>query len=199
MLAGGASPESLYAFSVCRMDALALGGAAAAVLRLPALRARAVAQAPRLMVGALLSCLLAAVVGHGLVRLHAGTQTLGYSLLAIGFALLVLALAGADAAGERRWWARMWRIAPLRVLARYSYGLYVFHKILADAVGKPWMRGQDPALLAKSLPLHAAYLALGTLASLGVAVLSYHLFEKRFLQLKPLFAPRTGVAAAAST
>jgi peptidoglycan/LPS O-acetylase OafA/YrhL len=194
----GASPESLYTFSVCRMDALALGGAAAAALRVPAWRTKAMMYLPQLMAVAAALFLLAAVVGRGLARLNPWTQTLGYSMLAVAFALLVLALAGADAAGDGRWWARLWRIAPLRVLAQYSYGMYVFHKILADAFGKPWMQAQDPALR-QSMPVHLAYMALGVLASLGVAMLSYHLIEKRFLQLKPLFAPRGAVPAAAST
>jgi peptidoglycan/LPS O-acetylase OafA/YrhL len=198
MLAGGAPPESLYAFSVCRMDALALGGAAAAALRMPFVRAKLRALLPRLAAAGAGLVLFAALVGHGLARLNPWTQTLGYSLLAVGFSLLILALAEADAGGDQRWWARLWRVAPLRLLAKYSYGMYVFHKILGDAFGKGWLHGLDPALQ-RSLPVHLAYMGLGVLASLAVAMLSYHLIEKRFLQLKPLFTPHRAVPAAAST
>jgi peptidoglycan/LPS O-acetylase OafA/YrhL len=198
MAVAGAPPEALYAFSVTRMDALALGGAAAAVLRMPAWRAWVAARAG-LLLGVAVGLFMAGFLGfHALRRLDPMTQTVGYTLLAVCFSLLVLALAAADATGKQRWWAQGWRIAPLRVLAKYSYGMYIFHKILGDVWGKPWMRSHGDAVL-RSLPANLLYFALGVLATLGIAMLSYHLVEKRFLQLKPLFAGRAAVPQVAST
>ncbi|MEW6703577.1 MAG: acyltransferase [Pseudomonadota bacterium] len=196
MLAAGATPEMVYTFTFSRMDALALGGAAAAALRVPEWRAWCVrrdAKAVLLSAALFVACLL---VVRSISRVNPLMQTAGYSLLALSFASLLLGLAGADIAGRSAWWCSPWRIAPLRVLATYSYGMYVFHKILGDALLRPLMRAQEDLL--KSLPAHLAYLALATLASLAVAMLSYHLLEKRFLRLKPLFA-RRGAVTVAST
>ena len=194
MLAAGASLESLYSFSVSRMDALALGGAAAAALRMPGWRAWVAARASRLLAGSAAIFAASFVAFHALRRLDPMTQTLGYTVLAIGCAMLMLGLAGAEVAGSYSGWMRLWRAAPLRMLAKYSYGMYVFHKIVGDAFGKPWMRSHGDAVM-RSLPAHLLYIALAMAASLVVAMLSYHLVEKRFLQLKPLFANRGSALA----
>lgn len=187
MVAMGASEEALYTFSVSRMDALALGGAAAALLRMPHVRARLMPKAAAVMAAAAAVFVLCVLVLHGLPRDGARTHTVGYTLLAISFALLMLALALADTDRSSSWWSVPWRAAPLRVLAKYSYAMYVFHKILAEVVGQPLMRSQGDAWL-KSLPVNVSYVVVNVLASLVLAMLSYHLFEKRFLQLKPRFA-----------
>ena len=173
----------VYVWSPCRMDALALGGSAAAALRMPGLASWLMARRRSLLLaagGVFVACVLGM---RGLPRITLAMQTTGYSLLAISFALLVLALACADLAGDVRLGARLWRVAPLRVLARYSYGIYVFHKPLQQELGKPLMQSLGPSVL-HSTAANAAYFAGGLAASLAVAVLSYHLFEQRFLALK---------------
>lgn len=198
MWAAGASAEALYTFSVCRMDALALGAAAAAALRVPAWRAWVLVRGGQLMAASGVVFVVTVLGCDHLARLDVPMQTAGYSLLAISFSLLLLALAGADATGEMRGWASVWRIAPLGVLARYSYGMYVFHKILSDAIGKPWLKAQGAAVQGSVLA-HLAYAGAAMLATLCAAMLSYHLFERRFLELKPRFAPQPALPRAAST
>ena len=184
LLLGSGTPDMVYVWSPCRMDAMALGGCVAAALRMPGLapaliarRGQALAAAAAIFVGC--------VAGfHGLPRVSLGMQTLGYSLVAICFALLVLGLACADLAGDDRPGVRLWRVAPLRVLARYSYGMYVIHQILQVGFGLPFMRSLGPWALT-STPANFAYFVTGLTVSLALAVLSYHLFEQRFLALKP--------------
>ncbi len=183
LLLQGGTPAMAYVWSPCRMDALALGGCAAAALRMPGLASILMVRRRQLLAAA------GAVFGvcilgfHGLPRASFGMQTLGYSLLAISFSLLVLALACADLAGDVQPDVRLWRTAPLRVLARYSYGLYIIHKPLADGIGAPLMQSSGPDVL-RSTAANAAYFVVGLAASLLLAVLSYHLFELRFLALK---------------
>ncbi len=173
----------VYVWSPCRMDALALGGSAAAALRMPRLASWLMARRRGLLVAAG-AAFVACVLGmRGLPRTTFAMQTTGYSLLAISFSLLVLALACADLSGDMRLGARLWRAAPLRVLARYSYGIYVFHKPLQDELGKPLMQSLGDSVL-HSTAANAAYFVGGLAASLAVAVVSYHLFEQRFLALK---------------
>jgi len=183
LLLGGGTSEMAYVWSPCRMDALALGGSAAAALRTPGLLAGLMARR-RLLLGIAAAVFVGCVLGvRGLPRTTFTMQTLGYSLLAISFSLLVLGLACADLAGDTGPGTRFWRAAPLRVLARYSYGIYVFHKPLQQGLGTPLMRSLGDRVL-HSTAANAAYFVGGLAASLAVAVLSYHLFERRFLALK---------------
>jgi len=78
------------------------------------------------------------------------------------------------------------RTRPLRTLGKYSYAMYVFHKPLHDLAGKPALRALG-LYDQRSVPLAFAYGTVGTVASLALAVISYHLLEKRFLALKRHF------------
>ena len=183
LLLNGGTPAMAYVWSPCRMDALALGGCAAAALRMPGLAAAVMARRRQLLAAAAAVFVVCVLGFRGLPRTSFGMQTLGYSMLAVSFSVLVLALACTDLAGDVQPGLRFWRSAPLRVLARYSYGLYIIHKPLADAVGEPLMHSLGPAML-RSTAANAAYFVVGLAASLALAALSYHLFEQRFLALK---------------
>lgn len=72
----------------------------------------------------------------------------------------------------------------LAPLARYSYGIYIIHfllepwlvKTLGPDVLRAWVGGQD-------LPVYL-YFLLASSVTFVLAMLSYHLFEVRFLRLK---------------
>ena len=185
MLAAGLGPDPVYSFTVTRLDALAIGGAAAAWLQLPGAPARAIALRQRLIVGALVLAAIGFVVTRGYPRTSVLGQTLGYSVLAVVFALGVVAAAAGDAVAARGWvdWLHA---APLRMLGRYSYGMYIFHKPLHDLAGKPLLQAfglYEHAGAAVAL----GYIVAGTLVTLALAMASYHLFEKHFLGLKRWF------------
>lgn len=105
------------------------------------------------------------------------TQTLRVLVpfvLALFFsAMLVLAL-------ERRPFRRVLDNAPFRFLARYSYGIYVWHLMVIELVIRS----------TPMLPIWARAIA-AALASVLAAMLSYHLFEVRFLALKRYFPSRS--------
>ena len=198
MLAAGMGADPVYSFTVTRLDALAIGGAAAAWLQLPGADAQAVALRRRLAVGALVLGAIGFVATHGYPRTSVLGQTLGYSVLAVVFALLVVAAAAGDAVGEgggTRGWTRALGAAPLRMLGRYSYAMYVFHKPLHDLLGKPLL--QSLGLYEHASPAVATgYIVVGTVVTLVLAMVSYHLFEKHFLGLKGRFVARPADAAA---
>jgi len=101
----------------------------------------------------------------------------------------VVAAAAGDAVadgGAARGWVGWLRAAPLRLLGRYSYGMYVFHKPLHDLAGKPLLQSLGLYEHAGSA-VAVGYIAIATLVTLGLAMVSYHLFEKRFLGLKRWF------------
>ncbi len=64
-------------------------------------------------------------------------------------------------------------------LGRISYGLYVFHGLVLLAV---------PRLLGNYMPHGGLWLGVVLLVVISLAMLSYELFEKRFLTLKQRFA-----------
>lgn len=196
MVWNGASHESIYPNSFCRMDALALGGAAAAVFRIPALRALLVEKRARILVYAFITFLLGIVVTRGFWHMTGAGQTIGYSIIAAMFMLLLMAAVATDctSGGNPRIsgvpsLAGVLRLGPLTIAGKYSYGMYVFHKPIHDFVGKPLLaRLQvDPS---QSMMADVGYVACGTLLTLLLSIVSYHFFEEHFLRLRHRFAPR---------
>jgi len=75
----------------------------------------------------------------------------------------------------------------MRVLGKYSYGLYVFHALIADFM----LRHGTLASIGRFVPGVAGpfivQVGLGVTLSMALAVLSYQYYEKRFLVLKERF------------
>jgi peptidoglycan/LPS O-acetylase OafA/YrhL len=184
--AAGVSSGAIYTFTVTRMDALAAGAAAAAAIRVPALAARLSERRRRLAVEAGVLGLIGAAATHEYARDTVAGMTIGYSFLAVAFALWVLSAAISEVAPARGSWLR-W--APLRAFGKYSYAMYVFHKPLHDLVGKRLVArfGLD---VQSSAPIAVVYVVVGVFATFVVALASYHLFERHFLALKARFEPR---------
>jgi peptidoglycan/LPS O-acetylase OafA/YrhL len=183
LAAHGTPPIIVYSLTVCRVDALAVGGLVAVLVRAPALAQRALRWLPGLfgIAGGMLVALI--VRRHGLFWLDHPTQLVAYTSLALlgGSTLLFVSLRPGHALTR----ALEWR--GLVFFGKYSYGLYIFHYML-------W------PFLAKALPVARVSSALGsetlallvralvfTAVSLLLAVASYHGFERRFLALKRHF------------
>lgn len=185
LLACGLEPEAVYTHPLARMDALAWGASAAIALRMPI---RHDIEPATLRLAALVVFLAALVATRGLGRTTLPTQTFGYSLVGLSFALWVSSAAEADA-------RRMALPAPLvaRMLAwlgRYSYATYLFQRPLHVLVGQPWLSSLGEGAS------HSALIALGYLvamsaASLAMAACSYKLIEGPFLRLKDRWRPST--------
>jgi len=184
MLWQHAEVESIYTYTVCRMDALALGAAVAALLQLPGAADHWYTRRDKLAWGALALWAAGALATHGYPRSSPLGQTLGYSWLACAFAVAVLAAACTGRPGsEVPWWERALKTEPLRTLGKYSYAMYVFHKPLHDWIGKPVLR-HFALVTAPSSTNAVAYFLIATLTTLAAAVVSYHSFEKHFLVMK---------------
>jgi peptidoglycan/LPS O-acetylase OafA/YrhL len=167
----------------CRLDALCAGAWFALAARGP--------DRPSLdRVWRWLAASTAAIVAISLwhaatVRLVEVSLPLRGSLLAVFFGCFIFIAAqdGAPAIVKHPLRTR-WLI----LLGKYSYGLYVFHGIVAYALHQ---HGAE-LVLTQRLGSHALAVilqaAIGVSLSLLIAVMSYELFESRFLKLKKWFS-----------
>src|SRR5262249_48824753 len=127
MAAYGADWWTLYTATPARMDALALGGAGACVMRWPLVRGRMNSRLTAVGVFALVLFLAGIPLTHTYDRTAVSGQTLGYSLLALCTAAFVMTTALGEGRGGIQT-LLAWR--PLRLCGLYSYAMYVFHGLL---------------------------------------------------------------------
>lgn len=173
--------EAAYMFTPCRADALAIGAFAAVAVRTPWLLDKLRAFGPTKLLAAGIGVLLVGVIAGGSARIGASMQLFGYPIIACGFALLLLACLRAD-----RWPAQLLSFAPLRRCGIYSYGMYVFYAPLHLFVGLPLLAQlQHAPTLAEAIGYEIAAIA----ATFALGAISHHLYEQRFLALKPRLAP----------
>lgn len=178
-----------YYWTICRMDGLALGAAAASCWADPGIRAWGQSNIKRILLATGLLFGIGGLLTHGYPRTSFLGQTAGYSTLAICFSSLVFALALQDQylVRQAQSLTRWLKFQALTQIGKYSYAMYVFHKPLHDVFSPKILRaiGVNPAgnLLYASL-----HIATVTAASYLMARLSYILIEQHFLKLKARFA-----------
>jgi peptidoglycan/LPS O-acetylase OafA/YrhL len=172
-----------------RMDSLIVGGFCAIAVREPRLC--------RFLVSAAVPVMLLALFGIYWIDERCGevfsrghyTQSYGYSLVALLFGGFVLLAYRNNQSGNL--FDRALRVKWLRMIGKYSYGIYVYHVMIFIGIQlyfekTPWY--------GRWLGHSVAACALAVLASFVVAFLSYELFEKRLLRLKNRFPGRSSVS-----
>lgn len=189
----GGNPEMAYMFTVCRMDALALGAAAAAL----SLSDDCVRWFARHQNLALLLCAglltLTALISHLYAVYDPVTLTLGYPLLSLAFSMLMLTLRAVQDVNPSHWLNAALSTRALRSIGRYSYAMYIFHLPILGLCGSTLR--EIFAFTGPALPLFYALGAIGLTYVAGFA--SYYLIEKHFLRLKYLFTPQQPIALTA--
>ncbi len=187
MLVAGTPTQAIYQFLVTRMDALALGGAVAAAFRIPSIASWALNRRQFMLGASFLSIAAGAAISGGYNSLSPMTLSLGYTFLAVAFALLVAAGAAADHLGRAGWPGAL-RWSPLQRVAKYSYAMYVLSVPLHFLVGKPVLSALGLAST-QSILVDLAYIIVGTAVSFLAAAALFHLLEVHFLKLKDRLAP----------
>lgn len=181
---------ALYVLTVTRLDALAVGGAIACLVRGPR-GLEPVAPAARILGVACLLYVAGAMVLHGAFDLsHEWTVTLGFSVTALGFGC---GLIGALRVGPTDVVSGVLSSGPLRTLGKYSYCLYVVHLPIIVSLAVPPGHGDLALFGYVAMPNTGAYLvhlAFAAGLSFAVAVVSWHVLELPFLRLKRYFSDR---------
>ena len=180
----GPAAGPLRYYLPAELDPLLLGAAGALLLRtglaFSALR-----------LGPFILALGAAPILFGVAR-HGGFITFEHSSAIFTFGLFSMAVASAGlllwAANPGAIAARGFSWPPLRLIGRYSYGIYVLHHIIMY-LAVP-IRGR---LYAAGLSFSYANLAAALIMSaisIALAALSFHIYEEPILRLKRYFIYR---------
>ncbi|HEX4020868.1 MAG TPA: acyltransferase [Acidobacteriaceae bacterium] len=183
----------VHAWTLCRMDTLMIGGFLALWMRGGRIKI------PRLWIAV---CFWIPTIWMvTIAAMHPGVDvndlpfvaTFGYSMLAVAFAALIsMSLQPGSV------WNRLFRMAWLRSLGKYSYGIYVLH-ILIGHLFAMWMYRIFGESLRNFLTprLHSRIVAIliefvvTACVVYAAAWLSYNLYEVHFLRLKRYFASRS--------
>ena len=186
---------SAYRVTPGRVDQLALGALLAVLFRSAPGRAWLARWWRPVAAGGALA-FLALGLPRGPFDMHQpGLEIWSHTLLGLAYGgLLAGAVAGEGTGGRLQ---HLLGAAPLQVLGRYSYGLYVVHFFVAEAAVAGLGRWPAGAAVLATRGGVLAFAAAATALSLGLAWLSWHLVERRFLALKSRFVarPRAGAAA----
>ena len=172
-----------YLFTLCRLDTIAAGCLLAVLVRRVSIE-QLQAHARRPVFAGLVACALV-TIATDLDRTTLFGRTLGYSVVALGFAALVLAVL----LHRDRGVTAPLRFAPLRYLGKLCFGLYLLHRpadTLVSAVASHF--GYEGSTLAL-VPVKIA-------AAAGLATLSWYFLELRFLRLKKRFSTSRALAFA---
>lgn len=178
-----------------RMDAFAVGALAALAVRAPGGPARVGRLAGRALAAAAVAFAVLYATTDGLQRRYVGLQMVGYTVVAVFFGALLCYVVSR---GESRL-AGLFRHPALRFFGRYSYAMYLVHLPLAQMIAVLLFNRYGPAgnlfapgaprgmLFGSHAPMIVLYMLVSTAATAAVALLSWHLVEKRVLALKDRF------------
>lgn len=164
-----------------RMDALAVGAFIALMVRAP----NGLALLRR---WAIPTAVVAALPLAVLLRYGVALSTVAHTLTSLLFGAVVVLCLAATPSGSL---AAVATSPILRFFGRYSYALYVFHHPLL------WFRpifslAFVPTVLGSQLPAYLLWLAISVGATLAIALVSWHVLEKPFLNMKRFFPYHTG-------
>jgi peptidoglycan/LPS O-acetylase OafA/YrhL len=189
----GVHHETIYMLTIFRADALAMGALLALVVRDPDLHRKVRAAAPWAAIASGL-VVAAPVLRRRLVDNKDFTlQTLGYTALAVLYGLLVLAAVSGPATSRlTRALSNRW----LMFLGKYSYGAYMLHDLMRPVYLRLFPVAGIQHYLRLQVLGYLVHTALGIATTYGLALLSFHLFEMRFLEMKRFFEYRRAPAHA---
>lgn len=189
MSSQGADPVTVFLLTPGRIDGLAIGALVATIARGPAADGTLARVGMAMMALGAMPLAWAAVTDGPLDEYSRPMQSFGFTALAVlGGGIVATAVVRPESAV-----GRSLSVAPLRVLGKYAYALYLFHLSLQPVLRTALFRSEAvPTLWGSHLPGLLAFDLVLVAASLGAAWLSWNLFERHFLRLKDRFPMPSG-------
>ncbi|HLH43455.1 MAG TPA: acyltransferase [Bryobacteraceae bacterium] len=178
LMLAGVNPNYIYWNTFARMDALLIGAACACLLKEGRWREQLARHAKWLWCIPLFTLPGLKFLLKGF-RIAPATQRFGYTIVALSYACLLLALALGRSPLQS-----FFGSGPMRALGRYSYAAYVWHPLILAAV-----LTLERYLWGSQLPW---FLNLPFVWSvvLAASAATYFVIERPFLSLKRHFQPR---------
>jgi peptidoglycan/LPS O-acetylase OafA/YrhL len=183
------SPNAAYNLLASRMDSLASGGLLALLLRRGRLRDVHVRVPLTLLVLSLFLFLSIGLLERTLTWNTGLMMTVGFDVTTLGAAALIWSVLIPNSPTQA-----VCRVAPLRFFGRYSYGMYVYHQIFQSYMMKYIFPAAVRVFHSQVIGAIAYFLSAILLVT-AVSVLSYEMFEIKFLRMKRLFPYQKGAAA----
>jgi peptidoglycan/LPS O-acetylase OafA/YrhL len=183
--------EAGYFLTPCRMDAIAYGGLVAVAVRSPQC-IRFVKPAILAAVGCGIAAAVVLVWRHSVVW-DSVTQLVGMPLIDVACALSIFAISLSASGGPS-----MLRSRGLRLLGKYSYGIYVFHGPVAALLG-PRIASLTSRVGSRGRADDLCAFVLLSAASCIVAFASWHLFEIHFIRFKRYFPQSHAIPVTSSS
>jgi peptidoglycan/LPS O-acetylase OafA/YrhL len=186
-LAGHVNPVAIYTLTPFRLDALCMGACLAALARTHGVDAIARSLRPTAL-GAAATFVACSAMAHTFPE--PASEALRQLRITSLVVLLAVGLMTTLVVPKQSAVARFFTSHTMRLLGRYSYGLYVFHQFISFY----FVRNRTEFVLAERLGSHwlaVAVQAVGGIAgSLLLAVTSYHVYERPFIAMKRFWALR---------
>ncbi len=180
----GANVIVPYVLTPCRLEPIAIGAILAMMMRSSswALCQRAA----RIVVWVAMAAIAVTFAVQGNPTIYGKPmQTIGYTFFALIFGAL-LALSVSARPGSALYHVSNFKL--LRFFGRYSYAAYLLQPMVVVFMRRSFIRPERfPTILHSHIPAQLLFYVIGFSASMGLAVLSWHVWEKHFLRLKALF------------
>ncbi len=191
----GFNPTAGYRITPARLDTLATGALLAILVRDSAWWSRIRRLAAPVTAAALTGIVAISIPTHSMLQTGFVMQSVGYTLLAIvGAGLIVFAI---DPRAVTSVTNRFLSHRFMRFFGKYSYAMYIIHFPIAwfsENLG--FGVKSYPAIGGSRIPSVAAFTIVTTGLTVIAAMASWYLFERHFLRLKRFF-PRADKASGA--
>jgi peptidoglycan/LPS O-acetylase OafA/YrhL len=201
-------PIAVYVHTLGRLGSLGLGSLLALVWKEPGLLARirptCIVLATLLVPFVWITLAVEAWSGNDYSEfgVHGGpfSRTFGDSVVVLGLAAFLVCCITAKPTDRL---SRILTSGPMLALAKYSYGIFLFHMPIRGAVRDiffgpaKWNASADavadfplvkfPVIAGSYMPAQVAFYVISFVLTFAAAFLSWHLFEKHFLKFKKYF------------
>ncbi len=187
LLTLGVIPSKIWKLDTSHIDSLCLGGWLALTARGPSGSAPLVGPAKKVAVLAFFALVCVILWRTGMNHMDGMFQILGIPPLVVFFGASLVLVVHAPLSSPL---GMIFNSGLMRFFGKYSYGLYVWHWLLSDHFEVWFPTKQYQVSFGEYIPAVAAHAILCSMVTILVAVISYKIYEKMFINMKRFFEPR---------